>query len=40
MRLPHEHAEESSAYRGGPVEKIHRVSEGWSCLAGTEGCLG
>jgi len=30
---------ESYTYRAGRVENIHRVSEGWSCLAETEDCL-
>jgi len=39
VRLPHELRGESYTYRAGLAENIHRVSGGWSCLAGTEDCL-
>jgi hypothetical protein len=39
VRFPHEVGEKSYIYGAGPLENIHCVSKGWSCVEGTEGCL-
>jgi hypothetical protein len=36
VRFLRELGGDSYTYRAGPLENILRVSEGWSCVAGTE----
>jgi len=39
VRFPRKIGGESYTYRAGPLENIHHVSKGWSCVVETEDCL-